>query len=204
MADSVWLGAERGGQMTPLARATRTGLSVWLAGLSGLSGPSGWSVLFDQPDRRNRPDEPDLVGRAQSGSKPGHPRGRDGNDYKPIPLTLRRALSPATQRRIVTAVDVWRKQNGTVSFPAGSTRGNFGTGYAPATELTQVLVPDTFSLPRCVEGAECSDQLSGTINSRGFPKRFYTFHSALDSLLVFKQNSDSCVVQRRLLFSNLS
>jgi len=66
-----------------------------------------------------------IVRCARSGSKPGNPRGRDGNDYKPIPLTLRQASFPATRRRIVTAIDVWRKQNGTVSFPAGSTRGDF-------------------------------------------------------------------------------
>jgi hypothetical protein len=72
MADSVWLGVkkERGDLIAPLARATRTGLSVWFFWMNFQSNQS------DKPERQHRPDEPDLVERAQSGSKTGHPRGK--------------------------------------------------------------------------------------------------------------------------------
>ena len=81
-------------------------------GLVCLVGWSFWSVwlfwmylLFDQrdkPDRRNRPDEPELVGRARS--------GKSRRAYKPVPLTLRQGSSTATQRRIMTVIDVWRRR----------------------------------------------------------------------------------------------
>jgi hypothetical protein len=62
---SIWLMAygsewrDRDGLITPLARATRTGLSIWLAGLSGLSGSSG--CMFCSTNQTNQIDEIDQM-----------------------------------------------------------------------------------------------------------------------------------------------